>query len=119
MEITERFLNDTLEVRIKGTLGDGIGPACERVIRHAHAVSAQRIVFNLKEVTAIDGLGLGVLCFTLHTLHQVNTEWSLIDPPSSLKELITESGLTPETRTNRTNRSASTSPEFNPLAPPS
>ena len=54
MTITEHINPDRLEVRFKGTLDHTIGSACERAIRHAHALGTKRLQFNLADVTGVE-----------------------------------------------------------------
>ena len=90
MTITEHINPDRLEVRFKGTLDHTIGSACERAIRHAHALGTKRLQFNLADVTGVENVSLGTLCFALHTVRQLGIEGSVLNAPDSVQTILSE-----------------------------
>ena len=92
MTITEHIYHDRLEVRFKGTLDHTIGPACERAIRHAHALGTKQLQLNLAGVTEVERLSLGTLCFTLHTVRQLGIQGTVLNAPTSVQHLLEELG---------------------------
>ena len=90
MTITEHIHDDRLEVRFKGTLDHTIGPACERAIRHAHALGSKQLQINLADVTAVEKLSLGTLCFALHTVRQLGIEGTVLNAPASVQTILSE-----------------------------
>ncbi|GJL52298.1 STAS domain-containing protein [Candidatus Nitrospira salsa] len=90
MTITEHIYQDRLEVRFKGTLDHTVGPACERAIRHAHALGTKQLQLNLAAVTAVENVSLGTLCFALHTVRQLGIEGSVLNAPDSVQTILSE-----------------------------
>ncbi|GJL63228.1 MAG: hypothetical protein NPIRA04_18820 [Nitrospirales bacterium] len=90
MTITEHIYQDRLEVRFKGTLDHTIGPACERAIRHAHALGTKQLHLNLAAVTAVENVSLGTLCFALHTVRQLGIEGTVLNAPESVLTILSE-----------------------------
>ncbi len=90
MTITEHIYPDRLEVRFKGTLDHTVGPACERAIRHAHALGSKQLQLNLADVTSVEKMSLGTLCFALHTVRQLGIEGTVLNAPASIKTILTE-----------------------------
>lgn len=90
MTITEHIYQDRLEVRFKGTLDHTIGAACERAIRHAHALGTKQLQLNLAAVTAVENVSLGTLCFALHTVRQLGIEGTVLNAPDSVQTVLSE-----------------------------
>ncbi|MCA9421285.1 MAG: hypothetical protein MRJ96_02255 [Nitrospirales bacterium] len=90
MTITEHIHQDRLEVRFKGILDHTVGPACERAIRHAHALGHKRLQLNLADVTAVEKVSLGTLCFALHTVRQLGIEGTVLNAPDDIKTILSE-----------------------------
>ena len=90
MTITEHIHRDRLEVRFKGTLDHTVGPACERAIRHAHALGSKQLQINLAGVTEVEKVSLGTLCFALHTVRQLGIEGTVLNAPESVEMILSE-----------------------------
>ena len=90
MTITEHIHQDRLEVRFKGTLDHTVGPACERAIRHAHALGSKQLQINLAGVTEVEKVSLGTLCFALHTVRQLGIEGTVLNAPEDIKTILSE-----------------------------
>ena len=93
MEISEQLLNEAIVINLSGTIDHTVGHAIERTIQRVYKLGNRNVIFNLSDVTFIDGAGLGVFCFALHTLRQMGIQRSLINPPAPLRELLEQSDM--------------------------
>ena len=90
MEISEQFFNDAIVINLSGTVDHTVGPVFERAIRRSHALDNRHVIVNLTDVTCIDGAGLGMFGFGLHTLYQIGIHRSVVNPPAQLREFLAD-----------------------------
>ena len=96
MTITNHIFHDSMVIRFYGVIDYSVSPMLDKSLQLAYGLANRRVIFNLKEVTSIEGSGLGTLCFAFKTLRRKGFSESLVDPPVQIREIVGQSELRDE-----------------------